>query len=532
MDKKEQSPAGADPAKPGGNDAAASPLRMRPFLNPATAPVPANVSAAQPPPRAPVNPPAPAKDAPSATQPAPAANPSAPSPAKPAEPGAPGTEPAPAATGGSATDAAAPAAWNKAKAAYDRLFPPESPQRKAGPWVVTAAVLIVLLLAKCAVSSAGDKIAAVSHARAEEKRVRTTGVLLVKSNRPEATVEAARLASADDPSTARVNGALGQAMPNLAPGKYAVKLHAEGWPDALGEVDVPPGQQTEATVNFKAGSLRLDSIPSGATVRLGKAVLGKTPLLIPQLPPGENSLSLEYPFWPVRFLKTTITENVEATETVRLPHGKLTVESFPAGATVLQGKRSLGQTPLVLEHAPAGPMKLTLQAKGFPPMEISATVADGGEARVSPALGSVFPMLDPAELLRAVWLPDDSTVNRATTGIYRPKNDVVKNLRREWLYNGWLNKVYRYSGPVKSHDVASGRVEFAEQRSELSRYRVLAQVRPGTKSPLPPRKDAKDKEPVVLTLYGHLTAVEEPAWPGRVITLELTEAEFLPDPTP
>ncbi len=417
----------------------------------------------------------------------------------------------------------------KAKAAYDRLFPPESPQRKAGPWVMIAAVLIVMLVAKCAVSTAGEKISAVSQARAEEKRVRTTGVLLVKSNRPEATVEAVRIASADDPSTDRVNGALGQAMPNLAPGKYAVTLRAEGWPDAIGEVDVLAGQQNEATINFKAGSLRVDSVPTGATVRLGKAVLGKTPLVIPQLPPGENSLSLEYPSWPAVPHNVTITENQEATATVRLPHGRLVVDSFPAGATVLLQGKAYNKTPLFFDPIAVGSHKLTVQAKGFPPMEVAVTVTDGSEAKVRPILGTAFPLLDPAALLSAVWLPDDSPEARVTTGLYKARNDVVKNLRRDWLYNGWLNKVYRFAGAVKSHDAATGRVEFAEQKSELARYRVVALVKPGTPSPVPLKKDAKDKEPVVFSLYGRLTAVDEPSWPGRVITLELTEAEFLPE---
>lgn len=428
--------------------------------------------------------------------------------------------------------AAAPSAGARAKSAYDRLFPPGSPQRKAGPWVLIAAVLIVLLLAKCAVSSAGDKISAVSQARAEEKRVRTTGVLVVKSNRPEAAVEAVRLASADDPSTDRVNGALGQVLPNLTPGKYAVTLRADGWPDARGEVDVPAGQQTEITVNFKGGSLRVDSVPTGATVRLGKAVLGKTPLLIPQLPPGESSLSLEYLSWPAVPHKVIITENEEAIATVRLPHGRLVVDSVPAGATVVLLGKAYNKTPLFFDPIAVGPHKLTVQAKNFPPMEISVTVTDGVEAKVRPILGTAFPLLDPAELLRAVWLPDDSPVTRVTTGLYKPRNDVVKNLRREWLYNGWLNKVYRYSGPIKAHDAAAGRVEFAEQKGDLARYRVVALVKPGTISPVPPKKDPKDKAPVVLALYGRLTAVDEPAWPGRVITLELTEAEFLPEGTP
>lgn len=420
----------------------------------------------------------------------------------------------------------------KAKAAYDRLFPPESPQRKAGPWVVIATVLIVLLLAKCAVSSAGDKISAVSQTMAEEKRVRTTGVLLVKSNRPEATVEAVRLASADDPSTDRVQGALGQALPNLPPGKYAVKLRAEGWPDALGEVDVPPGQQTEATVNFKSGSLRLETVPAGAIVKLGKAVLGKTPLLIPQLPPGENSLSLEYLSWPAVPHRVTITENQEAAASVRLPHGRLVVDSFPAGATVVLQGKAYNKTPLFFDPIAVGSHKVTVQAKGFPPMDVSVTVTDGTETKIRPILGTAFPLLDPAALLSAVWLPDDSNVARITTGLYKPRNDVVKNLRRDWLYNGWLNKVYRYSGAIKTYDAATGRVEFAEQKSDLTRYRLVALVKPGTPSPVPAKKDPKDKEPVVLALYGRLTDVDEPSWPGRVITLELTDAEFLPESTP
>jgi len=435
--------------------------------------------------------------------------------------------------GASAKPAAPPDAWVKAKALYDRLFPAESPQRKFGLLIAGAAVLIVLLLAKCAVSSVGEKITVASQARAEATRVQTTGVLVVKSNLPEAAVEATRIAAAGEPA-ASVQGALGQPVPNLMPGKYAVTLRAAGWPDAHGEVDVTAGQQTEFTVNFKGGSLKLDSIPTGATVKLGKAVLGKTPLLIPLLPVGEVALSLEYPAWPAVAYQAVITENQEAAATVRLPHGKLTVDSFPAGAIVVLAGKAYQKTPLFFDPVAAGPQKLTLQMKDFPPMDVFVTVVDGEEVKIRPVLGTAFPVLDPAELLRAVWLPDDSRVPRATTGIYRPKNDVVKNLRREWLYNGWLRKIYRYSGPVKSYDAASGRVEFAEQKSELARYRVVAQVKPGTPSPVPvaAKKDAKDKEPMVLAAYGRLTAVEEPAWPARVITLELTDAEFLPEGTP
>jgi hypothetical protein len=308
-----------------------------------------------------------------------------------------------------------------------------------------------------------------------------------------------------------------------------VTLRADGWPDAHGEAELPAGQQTEVTVNFPSGSLHVESEPAGATLKLGKSVLGKTPLTVPQLPPGEHTLSLETPLLPAFPFTTTIAASEQATATVRLPRGKLIVESTPAGATVLMGGRAYGQTPLFFQDLPPGVAKLTLQAKDFPPLEIAATVVDREEVTVRAALGAGFPVLDPAELLRAVWISDNPNriveVFNTTTGIYRPKNGVVKNLKREALYNYWLRKSYRFSGQVKSYDSASGKVEFEEQKSELSRYRVLAQVTPGADLGGRIRKDA------AVSLYGRLTAVEEPAWPLRVITLELSNAELLPEET-
>ena len=427
-----------------------------------------------------------------------------------------------------AVTAASPDYWAKAKAIYDKLFPPGTPQRRWGPVAVAVPLLIILLLAKCAVSSVGEKISAVSQAHADAKRMRTTGVLIVKSNRPEATIEATRIAAAGDTAADSAKGALGQALSGLMPGKYAVTVHADGWPDARGEVDVTAGQQTNVAINFKNGSLRLDSDPAGATVRLGEAVLGKTPLVIPQLPPGECPLSLEYPTWPAMSFKTTITENVESTETVRLPHGKLTVESTPSGAMVLVGARPIGQTPLTLERVPAGINKLTLQAKGFPPLKVSVTVDDRGEVNVSRELGSGFPELDPSALLQAVWVPDDP--NKLSPGVdslgpYEPRNGIVRNLHRKRLYENWLRKSYRYSAVIKSYDRDSGQVEFAEQYNEYSKYRVLAKLSSTARND----KDlaARLTKGATFTLYGRLSAVEEARWLSKLITLEISAAEPL-----
>lgn len=359
----------------------------------------------------------------------------------------------------------------------------------------------------------------------------TTGSLLVKSNLATATIEAKPVGG----TAGSYTGAVDKPIPALPPGKYTVTATLEHWPSVQAEATVVVGQTTELALNFPSGSLRLDSVPGGATVKFGNAVLGKTPVTIPLLPPGECQLTLEYSGWPAFTAKPLIRENTETAETVRLPHGKLTVHSLPAGAAVVLGKRTVGQTPLVFEHMPAGTHKLVLQAKDFPPFEATVTVKDGEEVKLNPALGAGFPLLDPAALLRAVWVPDDpgriAPAFDTRTGVYRPKNDIIKNLHRETLYNNWLRKSYRYTGAVKAYDAANGRIEFVDQKSDLARYRVVAQFGPGPRASKEPDA-AAIKAGTPFTIYGRLTGAEEPAWPSKVITLEFSAAEFLPAESP
>lgn len=361
----------------------------------------------------------------------------------------------------------------------------------------------------------------------------TTGSLVVKSNRANTTVEAARIPAAGEAAPAVVkgpaDGAAEQTLTALPPGRYVITARSEGWPDVRADATVDAQRAAEVAINFPSGSLRLDSDPAGATVKQGSAVLGKTPLVIPQLPPGECQLTLAYAAWPVLPFKTTITENVEAAETVRLPHGKLTVESTPPGAMVLLAGKAAGQTPLVLERVPAGAKKLTLQGKGFPPLEVSVTVEDRGDVKVGPQLGSAFPLLDPETLLRAVWVPNDPNQLAppvdGTTGPSQPRNGVIKNLNRKRLYETWLRKTYRWTGTVKSYDPKSNQVEFVEQQSALSKYRVLAKfsVEAGSDEDLP----AQLAKGATFSFYGRLSAVEEPRWTSKVITLEFSSAEPL-----
>lgn len=383
-------------------------------------------------------------------------------------------------------------------------------------------MVIFLLLGKCATSSSTRK-------SVQGPDPKTTGRLVAKSNLSNVTIAATKLAAPGDVTTASFSGTTDQALSGLPPGKYAVTARAEGWPEVREEAVVDAERTTDLMINFKGGSLRLDSDPAGATVRLGAAVLGRTPLVIPQLPPGACQLSLEYPTWPSLLFKTNITEGVESTGSVRFPYGKLTVETSPPGTTVLLGKRVLGQTPLTMEQFPAGTRKLTLQAKDFPPLELPVTLEDHGEVKLHPALGSAFPVLDPAALLRAFWVPDNpdqiAPPNDGVTGPFQSRNGIVKNINRKRLFEAAMNRRFRFNAIIKAYDQASGRIEFTEQQSELSKYRVLAILSPGARND--PDLTAQLIKGASFVFYGRLTAVEEPRWPSKVIMIELSAAEPL-----
>ena len=410
---------------------------------------------------------------------------------------------------------------------YESVFPLGTPRRRFGPVIVTTAVIILLLLGKCAFSSSN------SSKNVSAPDPKTIGRLVVKSNLANTTIEAARLPSAGETASATVKGSdegdAEQVLSELPPGKYIVTARSAGWAEIKQEVNVEAGLTTAVAINFKGGSLRLNSVPEGATVRLGSTVFGRTPLVIPQLPPGDCQLSLEYPSWPAVAFRATITAGVEATGTVRLPHGKLTIESRPPGAAVLLNGKSLGLTPLTVEHFPAGTRKLTLRAKDFPPLELSVIMEDRGEVKLSPALASGFPLLNPTNLLRAVWVADnpDSLAPPldGVTGPFQPQNGIVRNLNRKILFESWLGRRYRFSAIVKSYDQASGQIEFAEQQNEFSKYRIRAKL--STEVQRDPDLTGPLIKGATFALYGILSAVEEPRWPSKIITFEFSAAEPL-----
>jgi hypothetical protein len=387
------------------------------------------------------------------------------------------------------------------------------------------------------VAAAGAGCGKSEQAKAEERKAVAAaealkqGRLVVKSNRANATIEAKLIPTAGA-TPAAIPGTVGQPIADLAPGKYAVIAKSEGWPDVSGEAEVAAGGTAEITLDFKSGSLRLDSLPTGATVVWGQTVLGKTPLVVAQLPPGECALTVNYPGWPPLQATVTIAENTETRESVRLPHGRLIIESGPSGATVILGKRALGQTPLTIERFQAGRKTLVLQSAGFPNLEVPVSVEDQGELKIRPLLAESFPLLDAPATLQAVWFelpPNDP--NRLSPDFdpfpgFHKQGSFVRNLNRKKLFEQWLGKTYRFTGKVKTYDPAKGAVEFVEQVSSLGKIKVSAQLLPAA------RDDKEDTallaaKDATVTIYGRFAEMEEFDRRNKPFEIEFTQADVV-----
>ncbi len=472
----------------------------------------------------PANTPPPSTPKPTSTPPPP---PPAPAPKPAPAPRAP--EPAPATVVRAEPE---PAPTGRPKDAWSPLdavlakFPPGSAARKYGPIGLAAVVVLILLLCVTMCSSKPTRRSSTPSA----PDPKTTGSLVIKTNRPDTSVEATRVPDAQSPAadTFRASGAE-PTFPGLPAGKYTVVAKSAGWPDLKQETTVVVGQAGALAVHFQSGSLKLDSVPSGATVRWGENELGKTPLTIPALPVGEIPLTLVLATWPNLPFKATIAEGTEASQTVHFPFGRLVVETTPAGATVQLEARVVGKTPLTLDQVPAGVIKVTLRADDYTPVAFNVTVEDHGEAKLTQTLVSSIPVLDPPALLAAVWVEtaaeDPNRLApgfRDTTG-YQSRNGIVKNLNRKKLVENWLAKRFRFTGTVKSYDRDSGKIDFIDATNDLAKYHVTANLSISSRQ----NKEvvAQLTKGATFSLLGKLDAVEEPRWPAKTISIEIISAD-------
>ena len=178
---------------------------------------------------------------------------------------------------------------------------------------------------------------------------------------------------------------------------------------------IDPDAAPEATPAL--ATLVVQTEPSDAEVLLGDQLIGRTPLQLADLSPGEYDLKIQHPLYetlevPGQSLVSGEVARVERT-LVRAT-GALQVETDPPGAWVeLDGARLAEATPVTLEQLPTGPVQLLLGAEGYATAAVDATVPRDDVGTVeftlepSIAFGTLTLALSPTDA--QVTLPDLET---------------------------------------------------------------------------------------------------------------------------
>lgn len=206
----------------------------------------------------------------------------------------------------------------------------------------------------------------------------------------------------------------------IAPGAHRVEVRDErGALLASDQIELEPAEVRELALAVPRGpetaSLRVETTPPGATVRVDGAIAGTTPLLA-EVEPGRHRVRVELEGYEpagnevelvrageqstIAFALTRVPAAAEVSRgagvrrggathrgssggsgAARVEAGALTIATTPWSEVYL-GARHLGTTPLANVSLPAGTHVLTLRAPDRPPQRTSVTIRAGETTRV------------------------------------------------------------------------------------------------------------------------------------------------------
>jgi len=224
------------------------------------------------------------------------------------------------------------------------------------------------------------------------------------------------------------------------------------------------------------GTLRIESIPPGATITLNDVTLAdKTPVALPNQPTGSNSVHLKADDPGYASVDTTVIIDVDQTTTldVTLPRlqASLSVTSDPSGALVILDGEDLGVTPLTRTDLTPGDKTLAVMLDGYgaitQPVRLSTdeiavintylvrltgrievtTSTEGAEIFIN---GEFLARYENSPLVRDGLEPGPYTVNAALDGYEVSRNVIVESGRTAEVHlaiNQHTGSIYLISTP-------------------------------------------------------------------------------------
>lgn len=176
----------------------------------------------------------------------------------------------------------------------------------------------------------------------------------------------------------------------LLEGEYKLRVIAGGYKEFEQVVQVKPKSVREVSVilNSLPGSLRIESEPIGATVKINGKKMGTTPFNLDGLEKGLYSvgLSLDNHLSWSRNVTVNPGQLSEIKGKLKVIPGKLMVASEPSGAVVYVDRRKAGKTPLLVENIRPGSYQIIIKKPAYESYSGVVSIKPGEEYSLSHTL--------------------------------------------------------------------------------------------------------------------------------------------------
>ena len=212
----------------------------------------------------------------------------------------------------------------------------------------------------------------------------TQGTVLVKTKPQGASVKLGKQGAKKSPAT----------FEGVPIGSYVIEVTKEGYEKIERKIMVRDNHTEDVGVLElvpHAGSLSVSSEPKGVpyeilTVTGEKSSIGKTPVTLKELPPGDYKVTMKMEGWPNFSEKVRIAHNRKASVSHVFAQGGLQVTSDPTGAEVWlkeqdkEKSRLAGTTPLNVPGLAVGQHDLVIRYQDWPEIRRVVEIREGQDS--------------------------------------------------------------------------------------------------------------------------------------------------------
>jgi serine/threonine protein kinase len=177
------------------------------------------------------------------------------------------------------------------------------------------------------------------------------------------------------PDQKTASGKTPATLEDLSVGKYRINLSQPGWPDYSETVELTSKNPVEITHDFRGTDVTLSSDPSGASIFLGKAKLGETPLTV-NLPPGQVEMTSR--FGQLAPVVQTVNPDPKWVTAIQFKHayGTAAITSDRSDAHTFVDGKEIGRPPIQTLLTP-GNHKVLLTAASASDKTRTVSLAEG-----------------------------------------------------------------------------------------------------------------------------------------------------------